>query len=208
MVTRENFVKITQLVIDYVEGGYYHPSMLKKFNAKSQAILKDSGETMFGIDRKAGIQLSKFTEWEKFWNIIDNDRRLNPNLWEYQYRGGRLHGILKTLAAEIMYKWFTYLSNKYILIGSMDEIAADPRLLAHFSYAAWNGEGWFKRYAKALNDAIVKYAGDKEAIFKAAFDERAKAVKYIKGVKTMIPNIAIRQQAINMRPIFEKIKNI
>ena len=39
-------------------------------------------------------------------------------------------------------------------------------LLFHFSYASWNGEGWFKRFATSLNSAIKNNAPD---IFAAAF---------------------------------------
>ncbi len=205
MVSEKQWQLITQLVIDHVEGGYYHPSMLKNFNARSQAVLRASGETLFGLDRKAGAELSKYHEWKTFWDIVDNDRKANPNLWKYNYRGGKLEQALKSLAASIMFKWFNHLAKKYILIGSMDEIANDPRLLAHFSYASWNGEGWFKRYANALNKAIAKHEGDKEKIFQEAFKERSEAVKYVGGVKTLIPNVAIRQQAVNMRPIFKKL---
>lgn len=209
MVTLEKWHLITQLVIDHVEGGYYHRDMLKNFKPSDQAILRASGETLFGLDREAGIQLAMFSEWSMYWAMIDADRKANPGLWKYQYRGGKLEYRLKELASTIMFKWFNYLAKKYILVGSMDEIANDARLLAHFSYASWNGEGWFERYAKALNNAIAKYPDNKEMIFQEAFKERSQACKYIrvagKWVKTAIPNRAIRQQAVNMQPIFKKL---
>lgn len=208
MVTLDKWHIITQLVIDHVEGGYYHPDMLKNFKPSDQAILRASGETLFGLDRKAGSQLKMFPEWATFWATIDADRKVNPN-WKYKYRGGKLEYRLKELASTIMFKWFNYLAKKYILVGSMDEIADDPRLLAHFSYASWNGEGWFERYAKALNNAIAKYPGNKEMIFQEAFKARSQAVSYVKvsgkDIKVPVPNRAIRQQAVNMKPIFNKL---
>ena len=150
-MTLEKFQQLTIVVIDNFEGGYYHPAMLPNFKPADQNLLRASGETMFGLDRKAGSQLAVYPEWKTFWDLLDADRAANKGLWRYQYRGGKLEYRLKELAAAIMFKWFTYLSKKYILIGSMDEIDNDDRLIIHFSYASWNGEGWFQKYSKALN---------------------------------------------------------
>lgn len=206
MLTQDKFVGLTKVVIDNLEGGYYHPDMLSLFNVRSQAVLKASGETMFGLDRKHGIQLAKYPEWNLFWAAIDKNRHNFPIRWKHEYRGGEIESELKMLASVIMYKWFQYLAKKYILVGSLDEIENDERLIIHFSYAAWNGEGFFKRFANALNKAITKYEGNKEAIFKYAFDERLNACKYINGVKTLIPNYTIRQQGQNMMNLFRRLK--
>jgi hypothetical protein len=105
------------------------------------------------------------------------------------------------LASVIMYKWFQYLAKKYILVGSLDEIENDERLIIHFSYASWNGEGWFKKYATALNNAILKYTNNKEMIFNEAFKERLYATN-----KWGIPNKTIRQQGQNMMNLFRRLK--
>lgn len=196
-VIEKDFVSLTNIVIDNFEGGYYHPSMKQKFNARSQKMLGDSGETMFGLDRKHGSQLSKYPEWQTFWNIIDRDKIENKHLWKYQFRGGRKQLELKELAAKIMYKWFNYLAGKYILISSMDEIANDDRLVIHFSYASWNGENWFQRYSKALNEAVNKYEGNKEEIFKQAIKARTES-----------QNAVIKQQGQKMIELFKKMKLI
>ncbi len=198
-VTLEQFAKTTSdVVIPNFEGGYYHPDMKKRFKPSDQKKLGDSGETLFGEDRKHGAQLAKYPEWKKFWDLVDADRAKNPALWKYDYKpGGELGKELRRLASEIMYKWFQYLSGKYILISSMDEIANDERLLIHFSYASWNGEGWFERYAKALNAAIKKYEGDKEMIFKTAIKARTES-----------SNAVIRQQGGHMMGVFKKLKLI
>jgi hypothetical protein len=47
------FDKITSLVIDKLEGGYYHPNMLIDGRVKDIRY-SGSGETMFGIDRLKG----------------------------------------------------------------------------------------------------------------------------------------------------------
>lgn len=198
MVNEQQFISLTEIVIDNFEGGYYHPNMLSRFKSSDQKILKYSGETMFGIDRKAGVQLAVYPEWNEIWRLIDNDRHDNPLVWKYQYRGGKLEGQLKKLVASMMFKWFNYLSKKYILAASMDAIANDPRLIIHFSYASWNGEGWFKKYAIALNKALLKF--DRNDIFNEAIKARTMAVN-----RWGIPNKVIRRQGANMLSLFAKL---
>jgi len=116
------FTKNTDIVIDNFEGGYYHPDMKKNFKPSDQKKLGDSGETLFGLDRKHGSQLARYPEWKPFWDAVDKDRKNNPGLWRYNYKpGGAVGKEFKRLASAIMYKWFQYLSGKYILISSMDE---------------------------------------------------------------------------------------
>lgn len=191
-VTEDQWVETTQLVIDGVEGGYYHPRMKAGFNAVSQKKLGDSGETMFGLDRKHGAALSKYPEWKQFWDLVDS-AQATTGKWKYNSRGGVYEQQLKTLAAKIMYKWFQYLAGKYILISSMDEIANDRRLLFHFSYASWNGEKWFKVFASALNKAIQQFEGNKEAIYNESIKARTKS-----------SNMVIAQQGSNMLKLFKR----
>jgi len=195
-VTLDLFVKNTEVVIDNFEGGYYHTDMKKNFKPSDQKKLGDSGETLFGLDRKHGSQLKMYPEWKTFWDAVDADRKKNPGLWKYNYKpGGAIGKDFKRLASSIMYKWFQYLSGRHILISSMDEIANDDRLIIHFSYASWNGEGWFKRYAAALNAAIIEFPGDKEKIFREAIKARTES-----------SNVVIRQQGANMMALFKRMK--
>jgi len=197
-VTLEQFGPMTEIVIDNFEGGYYNPNMLKNFKAADQALLKSSGETMFGLDKKAGASLQQYPEWNQFWKIVDEDRA--KNIWKYNYKGGGVAAELKRLAAALMYRWFSYLAGKYILISSMDEITNDQRLIIHFSYACWNGESWFKKYSDALNKAISKFSGNKDAIFEEAIKARTQATN-----KFGLPNRAIRQQGEHMLALFANL---
>ena len=192
-LTEDKFVKITQYVIDGIEGGYYHPSMKKNFSKKDQRILGDSGETMYGLDRKHGVALAKYQEWEEFWNLIDEGKQNASQLFYYNNKSVPYYTKLKELAAKIMYQWFRYLAGKYILISSMDEIAADDRLILHFSYASWNGEGWFRRFANALNVAVQNYEGDKDMIWSEAIKARTES-----------KNAVIRQQGQNLLYLIKK----
>lgn len=193
LITQEKFVEVTGLVIDNLEGGYYHPDMKKSFNEKSQKAFGDSGETMFGIDRKHGIQLAKYDEWKLFWQEVDKCRLLYGMLWKYNYRGGVAADKLKELCAKLMYQWFSYLASKYLKPESIQAIANDDRLLIHFSYASWNGEGWFQKYAKALQSAAVSTPGNKAAIYSQAIKARTES-----------SNAVIRQQGVNMLNLFAK----
>lgn len=209
-VTEQQWVDTTQLVIDGVEGGYYDRWMKKNFNAESQRKLGDSGETLFGVDRDNGKALAKYPEWGQLWALVDKAKKERPAEWTYNKRGGIYEKQLKELVAKLMYKWFQYLSGKYIAISAMDEIANDKRLLFHLSYGCWNGEGFFQNYSNALNEAIQKFEGNKEAIFNEAFKERLFAFKYKivngKKVKTSTPNEIIRQQGRNVLQLFKKYK--
>jgi len=203
MLSLQKFTALTRVVIDNFEGGYYHPNMLKNFKPSDQAKLRFSGETMFGLDRKAGAQLAKYPEWAAFWKAADEGKKLEPSAWKYNAKNVPNAGALKEMAGAIMFKWFNELARKYILVGSMDEIVNDDRLIIHFSYASWNGEGWFKRYAEALNKAIAKFSGDKEAIFQEAIKARTMAVN-----KFGLPNKVIRQQGANMMALFKRLSLI
>lgn len=203
MVTKEKFSPLTGIVIDNFEGGYYHPSMLKNFKASDQAKLKNSGETMFGLDRMAGAQLAQYPEWAVFWAKVDTERAANPSVWKYNSRGGNAGPLLKDLAAAIMYQWFSFLVKKYITVGANEAIGNDDRLVIHFSYASWNGEGWFKKFAAALNSAIQKFHGDKEKVFQEAIKARTEATSVRNGV--VVPNVVIRQQGVNMMKLFKKL---
>ncbi len=189
MIDKDQFIRITEIVIDNLEGGYYHPRMKSAMKPSDQKIMGDSGETMFGIDRKHGTQLSKYPEWAEFWGIID---KAQPPYWKHYYRGGVLEPKLKRLTASMMYGWFSTLAGKYLSPAALSAIAADPRLILHMSYASWNGEGWFKRFAQALEKALP--LGEKEAIWNKAIESR-----------TLSSNAVIRRQAVNMLKAVEKI---
>lgn len=195
----EKFTSLTTVVIDNFESGYYHPHMMSYMSAADRKVLAASGETMFGLDRKAGAELAKYPEWAEFWSVIDKAGAATK--WKHYYLGGEYAPQLKRLASAIMYKWFSYLAGKYILISSMDEIAEDDRLIIHFSYASWNGAGWFQKFSTALNNAVLKYEGNKELIFTEAIKARTQATN-----KYGVPNKTIRNQGIKMMALFKKMK--
>ena len=67
---------------------------------------KNSGETMFGLDRKAGSIETIKPEGVEFFKIIDDDKKKLGmaefcKKWKYNYRGGDKEDILKTAREHI-----------------------------------------------------------------------------------------------------------
>jgi hypothetical protein len=170
MVPLNRFVSLTDLVIKNFEGGYYHPDMYFKTGIIKDKRYAASGETMFGIDRKHGIALAKYPEWKPFWDAIDKAGARTK--WAWNYHGGDLGPQLRILAGKLMYPHFSTLANRYLSQSAINAISNDDRLVIHFSYASWNGEGWFQRFAKAINAAVVVPAATKESIFKSTLGAR------------------------------------
>lgn len=169
------FLQAAKAVIDNFEGGYFHPKMYIANPVKFK-VFENSGETMFGLDRHAGFNLFykgerksnsvqnnlKFIESgdyeykneaaKKFWGILDSlDAKNN---FKHLDTGGANREKLTILASEIMYPEFLRLAYKNLSEESQKIVFADPRLLFHFIYATWNGEGFFKFYANKLNKSI------------------------------------------------------
>ena len=180
---KNKFSAVTQLVIDTLEGGYFHPKMYQA-NPGKFALYKTSGETLFGLDRHAGhdlfysskrkstnpIEGLKYIDTytyknafaSEFWETIDKYARLEG--WKWNTRGGKHEGKLKALAASIMYPEFLRLAKKYLTESSQKIVYADDSLLFHFIYATWNGEGFFKYYAKRFNQLQAQKASASELL--------------------------------------------
>jgi hypothetical protein len=172
-----DFINITKIVIDKLEGGYYHPDF--HLQNPSKFPRGTSGETMFGLDRHnghdlyystkrkssnvyknldyiySGVYQYKTPESKEFWSTLDKaNARSN---WQWLYRGGKNEKRLTELAAKIIYPQFMALTKKYLTPEAQKAVFKDPRLIFHFSYATWNGSGWFADvFAPAINDAVSK----------------------------------------------------
>lgn len=147
------FSEVTKLVITNLEGGYYHPDMLKDGRVKDQRY-GSSGETMYGLDRKAGgSEISSCTPCKKFWGTLDSvNARKN---WKWNYMpGDPLQTTLMNLVVEIMEPLFNKSLNLYVPEKEIQSIIkSDGRLLFNFIYAQWNGPGWFKGWANQIRIA-------------------------------------------------------
>ena len=146
------FEAVTQIVIDNLEGGYYHPNM-KVREPKKFAVMKDSGETMYGIDRKHGGDINTTEAGKAFWSIIDGQNAANT--WTYQYKAtGEVAKNLKMLAAKMIYDVYVKLCNLYGIDRSI--VDNDECLLVHWSYACWNGSKHFQNWAKQFNAEVSR----------------------------------------------------
>lgn len=174
------FEAATKLVIDNFEGGYYHPFMYQDGrlnpNSKSFNFMRNSGETMFGLDRHAGHSLyystprispnvladlanKKFYKYKNndsknFWEYLD--KKNAANLWKWNaYPPAADAEAMKTLASNIIFPNFLRYSKEYLSETAQNIVFNYPYLLFHFIYATWNGPGFFERWAKKL-DADIK----------------------------------------------------
>lgn len=165
----KDFDNIAAKVIDKLEGGYYHPDMLKDGRLNDPRY-SGSGETMMGIDRKNGGDINETPEGVEFWNIIDAaGARTN---WEWNYRGGDLEERLRGLATKMIKNNYDEFAQRYLSDKALDIVNDDPKLLFNFVYAVWNGPGWFQRFAEVINTAVANGETDPEELFKTALYAR------------------------------------
>lgn len=165
----KDFDGIVAQVIDKLEGGYYHPDMLADGRVKDSRY-GASGETMMGIDRKAGGSINTTPEGIEFWNLIDSENARST--WKWGYRGGSLESKLTELAGKMIKRNYDEYAQRYLSPEAMKIVNANPKLLFNFVYAVWNGPGWFQKFARTINDAVTNGTIDPEELAKIAVDAR------------------------------------
>lgn len=169
-----NWMEVTKKIIDNFEGGYWNYWECKDHPYSD--MFKNSGETMFGLDRKAGAIETIKPEGEEFFRIIDDEKKkLGSEFckkWKWNYRGGELEEQLKDLAAKIMFKSYQKNMSNYVKDPETKRrIESNKGLLLHMSYACWNGPAFFRDFAKQL-DAGVKAGKSDAELLKIAKDGR------------------------------------
>lgn len=178
------WMKVTKKVIDKFEGGYWNGSTSKNDSTSKLGICPNhpkgsmgaSTETMFGLDRYNG-SIEKTPEGQEFFRIIDKQKKeLGMDKfckkWKWLYRGGDLEDKLKSLAAKIMKTSYDRNANNYFSPELKKRVENNDRLLMHFSYASWNGPGFFQKFAKSLNNAVKDGKSDKELLKQAIADRK------------------------------------
>jgi hypothetical protein len=156
-----DYQKIVTFIIDRLEGGYYHPAMLKDGRVKDIRY-QYSGETMFGIDRKTGGSINTSKAGIEFWNIIDNCQASKN--WKWNYKGGENAPRLKKLVSEMILPLYTNLLNLNMSPKAIDIINSSEQLTFNFVYATWNGAGWFRNFAINFNENVLNLLGDKKKL--------------------------------------------
>ena len=160
--------EVTKQVIDNFEGGYWNYWQCK--NHPWHRMYKKSGETLFGLDRKAGNIENLSSDGKEFFRLIDEEKKKMGmdafcKKWVYNYRGGELEERLKDLASKIMFEQYEKNMSNYVKDQETKKrIESNPGLLMHMSYATWNGPGFFQKFAKKLEDAVRRGASDEELI--------------------------------------------
>lgn len=159
---------LTNAIIDNIEGGYYHPDM--KSNLRNGDRLGDSGETMFGIDRRAGAPqfTTKTADAVAFWNLVDQYYGTHHS--DAAYYGDKADG--RRVPAIVGIQLRHYVSemiedayddwNDYLSDGAKRIVENDPRLMLQFWYAVWNGPGNFQKFANLVNAAYSN--GERSAL--------------------------------------------
>lgn len=186
-----NAVEIGNLIIDNLEGGYFHPDMYAAnpdFFSRTESIgaaYARSGETMFGFDRLNGGTLNKKPKMLEFWSIIDvyyTPHHGDIKWWNEMagyFRNGQPSGIpadvqkdLRRLASEQMVEQLNYYADLYLDPYAKKVVFNDPRLLTQFLYACWNGPGNFQKFAEVVNKAYGEGTRNATALYNLVQQKR------------------------------------
>jgi hypothetical protein len=162
-------------------------------------MFKNSGETMFGLDRKAGAIETIKPEGEEFFRLIDAEKKkLGAEFckkWKWNYRGGELEEPLKDLASKIMFKSYERNMKNYVKDPETKKrIESNRGLLLHMSYACWNGPAFFRDFAKLLDTAVKEGKTDAD-LLKIAKDSRTARLSGAWAKATVKVNSLIDQES-------------
>jgi hypothetical protein len=197
-VDKNKFASVTNLVIDKLEGGYYNPA----WHSTGDSRYGGSGETMFGIDRRAGGTLNDTAAGKQFWSLIDKTK--TRDVWKWNYMGGAIAPQLKQYVVEIMYPTYEKFASRYFDTKTKEIVDNDNRLLFHFIYAAWNGEGWFEKFANDMDKAVQSGTTNPDKLVQVALNSRTK-----EGLKSgSSPNSLIAQGGRKIAGFIESLKNV
>ena len=146
--TKVDFNTLANVIINKLEGGYYHPNMLRDGRIRDSRY-GASGETLYGMDRKHGKAFTNSPEGIKFWALIDKlDAK---NRWEWNSMGGQYEGELKKLAVDMIRPKYNEFLNRYVKDKNIiDLINSNAGICINFIYAVWNGDAYFRDMANII----------------------------------------------------------
>lgn len=168
----EKFLDINKKIIKGIEGGYYHPSM-------NLEAMGDSGETMYGIDRKHGPE-SKTGPGIEFWSLIDQDKAKNPKCYVYLYdplnskncQNLQLGNKLVELSTKMMLEQYRNLQNKFLSQKEREIIDNNYGLSFQFFYATFNGSGYFQKFAQKFKNDLAEGITDPQVLLRKQINYR------------------------------------
>ncbi len=158
-VAATDFNKMINLIINKIEGGYYHPNMMNDGRAKGMG---SSGETMFGMDRKNGNWESRSEAGREFFKTLDDADAANK--WSWNYMGGPYESKLRELSAEMIKNEYINNSKEFLSPEAQQIVNGSAKLTFNFIYASYNGPGWFKRFANDINNLVSSGVTDPEEL--------------------------------------------
>lgn len=169
---------VVTLIVKTNEGGYFDPSMMYDGRMKLNPLMlkgegrNASGETMMGIDRINGASLRKNNPqaWDDFWKIMYDANA--KKTWKWNYIPKDKFAELLNLEIQFMHPSYVRMKKKYLTPIAEKLVDSDKRLTYHFAYATWNGEGFFKKFASAINKAVEKGTQDLDELANVAIDSR------------------------------------
>lgn len=165
------FLHIADLIINNIEGGYYHPNYktLKPSTFEKMGI---SGETMYGLDRQngAGSAVTTSDAGKQFWAIIDKEFAAAKNDTKYwndkadgtKYIAASVGKRLRPLADEVTLLNYNRYADLYLDSKSRKRIENSPKLQLQFAYLTWNGPGHFQKCATRVKNCIAAGKTDDE----------------------------------------------
>ena len=167
---------IVDLIINNIEGGYaatehFQKNIDKVKNADTKQALLNSGETMFGIDRKNGPTMTEF------WQIVDENSGYAPESedkpkWTHGYMGGDVEDELRELVYDWVISSYESMKNSKLDPSTMDLVDDDKRITTHLLYAVWNGPVFFNNFASTLNSAVSSGVTDRDELWDVAINSR------------------------------------
>ena len=190
----------TDKIIDKFEGGYWNNDITKPNDQKCTkhpytSLFDNSGETMFGIDRRAG-EWDDDSDGQAYFGLIDDEKEDAGSMdefcktWVWGYRGGDLENTLKLKASNLMRKSYERYK-KWLSSEALEEVETNKRLLFHFAYACWNGPGFFQDFAEDINGAVAQglYGDDLVDVAVNSRNQRSSGTGWEKGNQKVVDTI-------------------
>ena len=183
---KKTFRDIFTDIVSNFEGGYVNPAVMFTDgrldpNDLNKSIYKNSGETLFGIDRS---KYTKTPAFIKLWNYVDSLKPNGNSKWRYNSHGPESNKIkLFSLASQVLepdyiQRWNKLPSNLRKIIES------DGRLHTALAYGIWNGVKYYNKYIELItveyNNGII----DPTELLKKHIEHRKDVNKYFPDIKS------------------------
>ncbi len=154
-----SFEKTLNLVVTHLEGAYC--------KGGSSCGSNNSGETLWGLDRK---NHAVTTSTIGFWKNVDGK---DKSRWNSVYPAPSDEPTLFKEYSNIILVDYERFKKLYLKNSTLvNLIESDGRLYFNMVYAVFNGPGFFRGFAKLLNEAYVSGKQTSDELVKIFIDER------------------------------------